>query len=89
LHDESLQKILPTYVYLYFGFCLFMLQTFDAIDGKHARNTEKASCLGQLLDHGMDSFSNSFILGFMCQGQMSGNTFITVIYQLVCHVTIY
>lgn len=32
-------------------------QTLDAIDGKQARRTNTSSPLGQLFDHGCDSFS--------------------------------
>jgi len=32
------------------------------VDGKHARNTKSSSPLGQLFDHGCDSFSLTFIL---------------------------
>ena len=40
------------------GFAIFWYQTLDAIDGKHARNTDNCSPLGQLLDHSLDQFSH-------------------------------
>lgn len=40
-------------------FGLFMYQTLDALDGKHARALGLGSPIGQLLDHGLDSFSAS------------------------------
>ena len=36
---------------------MFVNQTLDAMDGKHARNTKRASPLGQLMDHGCDAVS--------------------------------
>lgn len=59
--DFSLSKPLPAYIYITFSICVFLGQTFDAIDGKHARATNRCSALGQLMDHGCDAFSNCFI----------------------------
>ena len=42
-------------LYLYLCFSLFAYHTLDAIDGKHARNTNNSSPLGQLFDHGCDA----------------------------------
>jgi len=39
----------------------------DAIDGKQARRTKSSSPLGQLFDHGCDSFSITFIVLAICQ----------------------
>jgi len=36
---------------------MFLYQTFDAVDGKHARRTGQSSPLGQLFDHGIDGFT--------------------------------
>ncbi|KAL8450548.1 hypothetical protein Emed_002420 [Eimeria media] len=36
---------------------LLLLQTLDAVDGKQARRTNTSTPLGQLFDHGCDSFS--------------------------------
>jgi len=45
----------PSWLFLAGGFGLFGFQTYDAIDGKHARRTGTASPLGELFDHGFDS----------------------------------
>ena len=37
---------------------MFMWQTLDAVDGKHARRTKTSSPLGQVIDHGLDVVSN-------------------------------
>jgi phosphatidylglycerophosphate synthase len=39
------------------GLCLFIYQTLDAMDGKHARATKNSTPLGQLFDHGLDALS--------------------------------
>jgi phosphatidylglycerophosphate synthase len=39
----------------------------DAIDGKQARRTKSGSPLGQLFDHGCDSFSLTFFILGICQ----------------------
>ena len=36
---------------------IYFFQTLDAVDGKHARNTQSSSSLGQLFDHGWDALS--------------------------------
>ena len=41
-------------VNLYTASCLFMYQTLDAVDGKHARATGQSTPLGALFDHGID-----------------------------------
>jgi hypothetical protein len=44
--DPSMTKPHPPVVHLVSAFCLFMYQTLDALDGKHARNTKQSSPLG-------------------------------------------
>jgi len=39
----------------------------DAMDGKQARRTKSSSPLGQLFDHGCDSFSLNFFVLAACQ----------------------
>jgi len=55
IFSPDLKKPLPSYVLLFVAICQFIYQTFDALDGKHARNTGSSSALGQLFDHGCDS----------------------------------
>jgi len=47
--------------YIYCGVSLFIYQTLDSIDGKHARNIGVANPLGELFDHGCDSLSTIFL----------------------------
>lgn len=55
----SLQVQLEPWMYASTGGTLFMYQTLDAIDGKHARNTGSSSPLGELFDHGCDALNSS------------------------------
>jgi len=76
-YDFSLTLPLPSYVYISFALFVFLGQTFDAIDGKHARNTNQCSALGQLMDHGCDAFSSSFVNIMLSQTFNFGGGFYT------------
>ena len=71
-YDYTLSKELPNYVYFIFALMLFLGQTFDAIDGKHARNTNRSSSLGQLMDHGCDAMDNFTFCIMICQSHLLG-----------------
>jgi ethanolaminephosphotransferase len=81
-----MKKDIPGIIYVLFAFFVFLGQTFDAIDGKHARNTNRCSPLGQLMDHGCDAFSNSFIAIMLCQAYLIGGSVYTIILQSVVQV---
>eukprot|EP00920_Eleutheroschizon_duboscqi_P004361 GHVT01010060.1.p1 GENE.GHVT01010060.1~~GHVT01010060.1.p1 ORF type:complete len:429 (-),score=67.58 GHVT01010060.1:870-2156(-) len=53
-HSPWLDDPLPPWVSAFIALGIFVHQTFDAIDGKHARRTGMQSPLGQLFDHGCD-----------------------------------
>ncbi len=65
---------------------MFIFQTMDAVDGKHARNTGKASPLGQLVDHGLDIFSYAFQLCFVLAGHRTGLSLPFLFYQMFSYV---
>jgi phosphatidylglycerophosphate synthase len=79
---------IPSWVYIYGAFSVFMLQTMDALDGKHARVTGQSSSLGQFLDHGLDSFTNSFMIVIMLQSNLFGIGLNTFLIQFLAHVRI-
>uniref|UniRef100_A0A8V0XR70 Ethanolaminephosphotransferase 1 n=1 Tax=Gallus gallus TaxID=9031 RepID=A0A8V0XR70_CHICK len=55
----------PTWVWLFSAFTTFCAYALDSIDGKHARRTQSSSPLGELFDHGLDSWATSiFVLSF-------------------------
>lgn len=88
-YDFTFSKRLPDYVYLYFVLSIFLGQTFDAIDGKHARNTNRGSPLGQLMDHGCDAITNSCYTIFIGQSYVFGDSYKSLIMlQLFVHVRI-
>jgi len=86
-YDFTLSKDIPSWLAYYFILVTFIAQTTDAIDGKHARKTNKSSPLGQLIDHGCDAFTNTLIVIYALQNlQWSGTIYssITLILVQVC-----
>ena len=61
-YDLSLQKDIPSWCFYWAAISQWIYSTLDAIDGKQARRTQSSSALGQLFDHGCDSFSVSFLI---------------------------
>jgi len=88
-YDSTMSKTLPTWLYFYFVFVIFVGQTTDAIDGKHARNTNRSSPLGQIMDHGCDAFSNSFIIIMCAQAHRYGPTVYTSIIQILVQINFF
>lgn len=66
-YDFTFQKTLPSWCFFFAAFCTFTYMNLDAMDGKQARRTKSSSPLGQLFDHGCDSFSITFFVLGMCQ----------------------
>ena len=87
-YDNTLKEVLPNWVYIYMIFAMYFFQTMDAVDGKHARNTGKASPLGQLVDHGLDIFSYAFQLCFVIAGHRIGSSWAGFGYQIFTYVRI-
>ncbi|XP_026464573.1 ethanolaminephosphotransferase 1-like [Ctenocephalides felis] len=56
---------IPPWVWLFVGVNLFVAYTLDGIDGKQARRTGTSGPLGELFDHGLDSWSSVLIPVFM------------------------
>lgn len=66
-YDYTFKKTIPSWCFYFAFLCIFIYSTLDAIDGKQARRTKSSSPLGQLFDHGCDSFSVTFFLLAICQ----------------------
>jgi phosphatidylglycerophosphate synthase len=66
-YDYTFTKDIPAHAFYFAAFCIFTYSTLDAIDGKQARRTKSSSPLGQLFDHGCDSFSLTFFMLAICQ----------------------
>ena len=58
-YDATLLLDYPSIMYVLAAIGIFLYQTLDAIDGKQARRIKAFSPLGQLFDHGCDSFSTA------------------------------
>ncbi len=54
--SNDMGATIPSWALLLNAICVFVYQTFDSMDGKQARRTKSSSILGQLFDHGCDSF---------------------------------
>ncbi|KAI1287612.1 Ethanolaminephosphotransferase 1 [Halotydeus destructor] len=54
-------KPVPKWVWLLCAFGHFMAHTLDGIDGKQARRTGSSGPLGELFDHGVDSWTSVLI----------------------------
>ena len=88
-YDLTFSEYLSPYVYVFCAFMLFMAQTLDAIDGKHARNTKRSSSLGQLMDHGCDSMDNFLFCIVLSQAFLFGNSIHTLWVQLLIQIPFY
>ena len=55
--DPSVSNGYPKILYLIGAFGLFLFHLLDILDGKQARRLGASSPIGQLLDHGMDSYT--------------------------------
>lgn len=62
LYDAKLYDRYPAILYIIAAIGIFLYQTLDALDGKQARRIKAFSPLGQLFDHGCDSFSTAAML---------------------------
>lgn len=60
-YSPDAKSEIPWWSLLLAGLGLFLYQSLDAIDGKQARRTKSSSPLGELFDHGCDSFSLTFV----------------------------
>ena len=65
-YDLTFDKKIPSSCFFLASFFIFCYITLDAIDGKQARRTKGGSPLGQLFDHGCDSFTLSFLILGLC-----------------------
>jgi len=52
---------IPNWVWLVCAVNHFLAHTLDGIDGKQARRTQSSTPLGELFDHGLDSWTSFFI----------------------------
>lgn len=58
---RSLAQPIPSFIWLVCAINLFLAHTLDGIDGKQARRTKATGPLGELMDHGVDSWTALFV----------------------------
>lgn len=63
---------IPKWVFFAAAFNIFMAYTLDGIDGKQARRTQTSGPLGEMFDHGLDSWTAMFIT--TCMFSVFGRT---------------
>ncbi|CAG5136873.1 unnamed protein product [Candidula unifasciata] len=75
---------IPNWVWLMGAVNNFLAHTLDGIDGKQARRTKSSSPLGELFDHGLDSWATLFlpVAIFCIFGR--GEHGISVFHMLIC-----
>ncbi|KAJ8272998.1 hypothetical protein GJAV_G00096100, partial [Gymnothorax javanicus] len=77
---------IPDWVWSISSLATFSAYALDSIDGKHARRTMSSSPLGELFDHGLDSWATSIfclslfsVFGIMAESSVSAYTFYFVL----------
>ncbi|CAE1328151.1 EPT1 [Acanthosepion pharaonis] len=60
-NDHPSYPPIPNWVWLVCAFNNFLSHTLDGIDGKQARRTRSSTPLGELFDHGLDSWATLFL----------------------------
>ena len=88
-YDLTFTYPVPAFFPIFCALMLFLAQTFDAIDGKHARNTKRSSPLGQLMDHGCDSMDNFLYAIVICQMFSFGDSVNSVVIQILIQIPFY
>lgn len=82
-YDYTFTKDIPSSAFYFAAACIFIYSTLDAIDGKQARRTGSSSPLGQLFDHGCDSFSITFFMLAICQALKLPASEVFIIYIVI------
>jgi ethanolaminephosphotransferase len=62
---ENGKSPIPNWVFLLTSIFVMVAYTLDGIDGKQARRTGTSTPLGELFDHGLDSYSSLFIMIYL------------------------
>ncbi|XP_076236084.1 ethanolaminephosphotransferase 1 [Calliopsis andreniformis] len=70
--DKPQYPPIPRWVFALGAFNVFMAYTLDGIDGKQARRTQTSGPLGELFDHGLDSWTTMLIT--VCMFSVFGRT---------------
>ena len=79
-YDYTFKKTIPSYCFFLAAAFIFIYMNLDAMDGKQARKLKLSSPLGQLFDHGCDSFSMTFFILAICQATKLGTTEVFLVF---------
>ncbi len=82
-YDVTFKGDIPAWAFYWCGFAHFAYQTLDAIDGKQARRTNSSSALGQLFDHGLDTFSTTVVVTSMSWA-LKLDAFHAMVFMILC-----
>ena len=82
ISDLTMQKEFSSGTYVFTGIAIFGFMTLDILDGKQARRTGSSSPLGQMFDHGCDSWSCQMLIFTPLQILKVGNSSIFVSFYL-------
>jgi len=88
-YNPSLDQDMPRWVYFSFAICLFLYQTFDALDGTQARRTKQSGPLGELFDHGVDACNTTLEVVLFAAAANLGQGWKTVIVLFATNLTFY
>jgi ethanolaminephosphotransferase len=78
-YSPTLDQNMPPWVYYTFSICLFLYQTFDAVDGTQARRTRQSGPLGELFDHGVDAINTVLEVLIFSAAMNMGQSWLTVL----------
>lgn len=82
-YDYTFRKDIPRWCFFLAGIFVFLYMNLDAIDGKQARNIKASSPLGQLFDHGCDSFSLTFVALAVCEATKLRSTQVFLLFMVL------
>uniref|UniRef100_A0A8C5Q7E0 Ethanolaminephosphotransferase 1 n=1 Tax=Leptobrachium leishanense TaxID=445787 RepID=A0A8C5Q7E0_9ANUR len=81
---------IPNWVWISTALGTFLAYALDSIDGKHARRTQSSSPLGELFDHGLDSWTASIfplsIFSIFGCGSRDSELSVKTMYAVTCIV---
>lgn len=77
--SEQQHEHVPSWVWVAAGLFNFLAYTLDGVDGKQARRTNSSTPLGELFDHGLDSWACVFFVATVYSVFGRGDTGVSVV----------
>ncbi|VDM17510.1 unnamed protein product [Hydatigera taeniaeformis] len=88
-YSPDLKSEVPPWSLVLAALCVFIYQTLDALDGKHARQTNTVTPLGELFDHGCDAVASVFVPLCLCVTVGIGTHPIVVFIQFFTFIALF